>query len=71
MLCIYISMDYGVVYIKVLELIWCDLVCTTCVVVAWFEFKFCVLTFQPNSRAFCLIYINEFRLLFFMEFVVL
>ena len=39
--------------------IWYGVVCLEYVVVAWFEFKFCVLTFLPTSRAFWSIYINE------------
>ena len=37
----------------------------------WFEFKFCVLTFQPTSRIFWSIHINEFHLYVFIKVVVL
>ena len=47
--------------------VWCGFVCLENVVVAWFEFKFCILTFQQNSRAFWLIHINEFHIFVPME----
>ena len=41
--CIYICISCY----DVLE-VWCGFVCLEYVVVAWFEFKFCLLTFQPT-----------------------
>ena len=61
-MCIYIYISCY----DVLE-VWCGFVCLEYVVVAWFEFKFRVLTFQPILRVFWSININEFFLCVFMK----
>ena len=63
------------VYIHMYILLWCFrglvwiFVFIENVVVAWFKFKFCVLTLQPNSRAFWSIHINEFYSYVFIKSV--
>ena len=64
------------VYIHIYILLWCFRglvwICMFRIYCcAWFEFKFCVLTFQPNSMAFWSIHVNEFYIYVFMKILFL